>query len=141
MWTCSKCNRIFDKEGQPHSCKKISLEQHFKNKDKARELFDYLVTVVDEKIGSCKVISLPCCIHLYGKYDFLAALPKRDSLEVRFSLNRRLTKARVCVPVSAKSYKNCFDIGSKDQFDKEFVDWLTESYYLKEINADKKSKA
>lgn len=134
MWKCPKCDRTFNKEGQPHSCKKMPLIQHFVNKNKAKELFNYLIEIVGSKIGKCEIISLPCCIHLFGKYDFLAALPKKDKLEVRFSLNRQLNTPRlkISVPMSAKVFKNCFDISSKEEFDDEFIGWLNESYNLKD---------
>jgi len=95
MWTCSNCGRIFEKAKQPHSCRKVPLAQHFQSKDKAKEIFDYLVKQIDEKIGKCRIISLPCCIHLFGKYDFLAALPKKDRLEVRFGLDHVLENPRL----------------------------------------------
>ena len=132
MWTCSKCGRIFSKENQPHSCKKIPLEEHFTNKGKAKDLFDFLVALINKEIGTTKTVSLPCCIHLFGVYDFLAALPKRDKLEVRFALDKELVKAKFCVPLSTTTYKNCFDIYSKEQFNHEFVGWLKESYHLKD---------
>jgi len=78
MWTCPKCGRVFQKAKQPHSCSKFPLEQHFKNKDAAKEIFDHLVEEINNKIGTVRIISLPCCIHLFGKFDFLAALPKRQ---------------------------------------------------------------
>lgn len=134
MWTCLTCGRVFEKKDQPHSCKSVPLEEHFVNKAKAKELFDYLVALINKKTGKTKTISLPCCIHLFGSYDFLAALPKKDGLEIRFSLNRQLAKAKISVPISAKTYKNCFDIDSKEQFNNEFVDWLSESYHLKDEN-------
>jgi hypothetical protein len=86
MWTCSKCGRIFKSAHQPHSCKRIALEKHFENKEKAKELFGFLVEQINSKIGKCKIISIPCCVHLFGKYDFLAALPKKDRLEIRIAL-------------------------------------------------------
>ncbi|HHT9138993.1 MAG TPA: hypothetical protein ACFYEK_17335, partial [Candidatus Wunengus sp. YC60] len=86
MWTCPKCGRIFEKTEQPHSCHSIPLAQHFKHKEKAKELFDHLVQRVTHTIGPCKTISLPCCVHLFGIYDFLAALPKTDKLEIRIAL-------------------------------------------------------
>jgi len=132
MWTCQKCGRVFEKENQPHSCKKVPLEDHFANKTKAKELFDYLFLTVNEEIGRSKTISLPCCIHLFGVYDFLAALPKKDGLEVRFALGRKLVKAKMSVPISATTYKNCFDIFSTNQFNREFIGWLKESYHLKD---------
>ena len=134
MWTCSKCGRIFKSANQSHSCKKVDLEKHFEGKQEARELFDFLVEQIKNNIGKFKIISIPCCVHLFGKYDFLAALPKKDKLEIRFALDRRLDspKLKVCVPMSANVFKNCFDIISKEEMDKEFIGWLKESYYLKD---------
>lgn len=133
MWTCKKCGRIFEKIDQPHSCNKVPLEKHFKNKEIAKELFDFLIKQINSKIGKCKIISLPCCIHLYGQYDFLAALPKKASLEVRIGLNRKLNSPKLtqAVPTSAKNFKNCFVISSLNDVDNEMMEWIKESYFLK----------
>ncbi|RJR25768.1 hypothetical protein C4578_00850 [Candidatus Microgenomates bacterium] len=133
MWICEKCGRVFEKTNQPHSCKKVPLEQHFKGKAKAKELFDFLVEQVNRKIGKCKIVSIPCCVHLFGTYDFLAALPKKDKLEIRFALDRRLdsTRLKTCVPMSTKIFKNCIDIKLKEEIDEEFIDWVKQSYSLK----------
>ncbi|MFA6027789.1 MAG: DUF5655 domain-containing protein [Patescibacteria group bacterium] len=134
MWTCPKCQRIFQKAKQPHSCHKMALAEHFENKALAKELFDFLYKKINSKIGKCKIISLPCCIHLFGRYDFFAALPKKDRLEIRFGLNRKLTKKRVkmSVPVSLKSFKICIDIKTKKEIDKELLKWIDEAYFLKD---------
>jgi len=134
MWTCSNCGREFNKTNQPHSCKKVSIESHFANKEKARELFDFLLARIEENIGRCKIISLPCCIHLFGSYDFLAALPKRDGIEIRFALNRVLNtpKLRESIPLSSKTFKNCFDVQNQQELDNEFMGWVKESYFLKD---------
>ncbi len=133
MWTCTKCERVFEKAKQPHSCHKIPLKEHFKNKEKAEKLFNYLVERVNN-IGKVKIISIPCCIHLFGKYDFLAALPKKDGLEIRFVLNRVLSGPRLkqSVPMSTNVFKNCFEITSEKEVDNEFIGWLEESYHLKD---------
>jgi hypothetical protein len=134
MWTCLKCGRIFKRTDQPHSCHKIILEQHFKNKEHAKKLFNFLVNLINEKIGKCKIISLPCCVHLFGHYDFLAALPKKDRLEIRFTLNRILKNSRLkqSVPISSKSFKNCIDITNENEIDGELLNWLIEAYHLKD---------
>lgn len=133
MWTCPKCHRIFEKTKQMHSCHKVELAMHFKNKEKAKELFDYLREEIEKKIGKCKIISLPCCVHLFGKYDFLAVLPKKDKLEIRFALDKKLNNKRIkiAVPVSAKSYKNCIEVQDKKEIDEELFNWLKLSYNLK----------
>jgi hypothetical protein len=134
MWTCSVCGRIFEKAKQPHSCRKTPLELHFQNKEKARELFDYLVKQVNKKVGKCKIVSLPCCVHLFGKYDFLAVLPKRDGLEIRFALDHQLKSPRIMqrVPISSKNVKNCLQVKSKAEVDGEFIGWLSRAYHLKD---------
>lgn len=134
MWTCTKCGRIFEKTKQPHSCNKVSLESHFKNKDKAKELFECLYKQINKKIDKCKIISIPCCIHLFGKYDFLAVLPKISGIEIRFGLNRELESPRLkqSVPLSLKSCKNCVDVNSEKEIDGELIGWLEEAYHLKD---------
>lgn len=134
MWTCVNCGRIFEKANQPHSCQKIPLEQHFKNKAKAKELFNILFKTINQEIGVCQTISLPCCIHLFGKYDFLAALPKKEKLEIRFALNRKLNSPRLkqSVPLSADAVKNCIDITTVEEIDRELMGWLNKAYHLKD---------
>lgn len=133
MWTCKNCGRIFKKEQQPHSCNTLPLEKHFENKEKSKRLFDHLLDKINKTVGKCKVISLPCCIHLYGNYDFLAALPKKDRLEIRMGLDRALKSSRFkqSVSTSQKTYKNCIDVISEKDIDDELVGWIRESYYLK----------
>lgn len=134
MWICLKCGRAFGKENQPHSCRSVSLESHFEGKEKAKQLFSFLLQRIEETIGKCRIISLPCCVHLFGTYDFLAVLPKKDRIEVRFALDHKLNTPRLkaSVPMSSKVFKNCFDIGSKEEIGGDFMEWLNQSYHLKD---------
>ena len=134
MWSCTKCGRFFEKAKQSHSCTKVPIGQHFKNKIKAKELYDYLVEQINKRIGKTKLISLPCCVHLFGNYDFLAVLPKMNGLEIRFILDHKIESPRFKqgVPVSLKFYKNCVDINNQQEIDEELINWLKESYHLKD---------
>ncbi len=134
MWTCPKCKRNFFRASQPHSCHKIPLDQHFKNKEKSREIFHLLVKQIESNVGQCQIISIPCCIHLFGNYDFLAALPKKDGLEIRFALDRKLNTSRLkqCVPMSTKIYKNCLNLTTRNHINDELIKWLHQSYHLKD---------
>jgi hypothetical protein len=133
MWKCPNCGRTFEKHGQMHSCQTKSLDEHFKNKDLAKSLFEVLFKIINKEVGKCKVVSIPCCIHLYGEYDFLAALPKRDRLEIRFGLYYAIKSPRIkqAVPISEHSFKICIDIKSKEDIDSELMDWVKEAYHLK----------
>lgn len=134
MWTCPKCERIFISTNQPHSCQTVPLKKHFKDKEKAKKLFNFLFKKINKEIGSSKTISILCCVHLFGKYDFLAILPKKDKLEIRFALDRKLIspKLKTCVPMSKKVFKNCFDIYSEKEIDEQLMTWLKQSYHLKD---------
>lgn len=133
MWTCPKCSRIFQKKGQAHSCKKVPLESHFEGKEAAKKLYDFLLKKIKTKVGPVKEISLPCCVHLFGKYDFIAILPKKDSLELRFILDKKLKNKRFSniVPMSGISIKYCLYISSPQEIDQELLDWLKQSYSYK----------
>lgn len=130
MWTCSKCSRTFRSKSQPHSCSSIPIEEHFQNKAKAKEIFEYLLSQINRQIGQSRIISLPCCIHLFGTHDYLAALPKKDKLEIRFTLNRKIDSPKLiqCVPISADKFKNCLDLTSLADVNIELLTLINESY-------------
>lgn len=134
MWKCPYCFRVFERQGQMHTCSKKPLEEHFANKKLAKEIFEYILKKINTEIGKADIVSIPCCVHLFGKYDFFAALPKRDGLEIRFALNRELTGGRIkqVVPVSQVSYKICIDLKSVKDIDAELLSWISESYHLKD---------
>jgi len=112
----------------------VPLEKHFKNKDRAKVLFDWLVEAIWNDVGPCEIISIPCCIHLVGTYDFLAALPKKDSLEIRFALHRQLSHGRVsqCVQTSKTGWAVSIVLGSESDVDEEVLGWLRESYHIRD---------
>lgn len=134
MWKCEKCGRSFEKTKQPHSCRSVPLGDHFKNKEKAKEVFDFLVKKIDSQIGKVKIISLPCCVHLFGKYDFLAILPKKDKLEIHFASDVRINDPRVKqnFPISAKTYEICVCLDEVEDIDREPMKWLNKAYHLKD---------
>ena len=125
---------MFARKGQQHSCRIVALDVHFEGRDTARDLFDHLLHELSTRVGSCEVVSLPCCIHLFGDYEFLAVLPKKERLEIRFALNRQLTSPRVSrsIQVSKTSYKHYVDIHSTEAIDEEFLGWLGEAYHLRD---------
>ena len=136
MWTCPECGRNFQRPRQTHSCKSVPLEDHFKEKVFARGIFDILVKKIEKQIGKTQIVSIPCCVHLFGTYDFLAALPKKDSLEIRFGLERSLNSQRMreVVKLSAHGFKNCLELKSAKDINIELMNWLKESYHLKDDN-------
>lgn len=117
-----------------HSCKSVPIEFHFENKDIAKKIYDDLFKIVTGKIGKCQEISLHCCIHRFGTYDFLALLPKKEGLEVRFALDKTIKSERIIesIRLSKTSYKNCLYLNDTADIDDELLGWITESYSLKD---------
>jgi hypothetical protein len=49
LWTCPKCGRQFEREGQSHSCKLFPLEQHFENKPLGKLLYQKFKEAIKKK--------------------------------------------------------------------------------------------
>jgi hypothetical protein len=81
-WHCPVCGRSFTRRDQSHSCRRVPIDAHFPPQSAARSLFDALLAAIENQVGPCGVVSLPCCIHLAATDDFLAVLPKLDRLEI-----------------------------------------------------------
>jgi hypothetical protein len=129
-WRCPRCDRTFARARQAHSCRTVSLEHHLRHGAVIQALFDRLVGEVERQVGRCEVVSLPCCIHLRGTYDFLAVLPKRDRLEVRFTLARRVVSPRIdrSEQTSRTGHKHRLHLASQEDIDAELLGWIAEAY-------------
>jgi hypothetical protein len=94
-----------------------------------RGLFDALVAAIEATVGPCQLVSLPCCIHLAAADDFLAVLPRRDRLEIRFTLHRRIDEPRIAASsqTSRTAFKHSVLIAQVDDLDTELLGWLAEA--------------
>jgi hypothetical protein len=133
-WRCPRCHRAFERTRQVHSCRTVSLEHHLRHGADVQALFDRLVSEVERQVGPCEAVSLPCCIHLRGTYDFLAVLPKRDRLEVRFTLEREVKSSRIdrSERTSSAGHKHRVHLVSSEDIDAEFLGWVAEAFHLRE---------
>lgn len=130
-WRCPSCSRVFRRVRQPHSCRTVDLEEHLPRGDALRSLFDHLLSELNSRVGRCEVVSLPCCVHLFGTHDFLAVLPRKERLEIRFTLQRELENSRVKLSarISKTSYKHSVDIRVREDIDETLLSWLREAYH------------
>lgn len=126
-WVCPNCKRIFSKINQAHSCTVYPLNNHFKNKEYAKELFDELL----RKLKSLKfrVDPVPCCIHLVKSSAFAAVWAMKDRIRIDFTLNHELKSNRISkhVKMSANKQLYLLDIKKYEEIDKELIDWIKES--------------
>lgn len=110
------------------------MAAHFRNKEYAKELFAYLKQRLTQKVGSVKVESLPCCIHLVSSYTFSGVWALRDGIRIDFRTHTPLTPKRPHkhAQISAHRHLYYFDLKSKREINAELLGWLKQAYYLHE---------
>ncbi|MBN1374195.1 hypothetical protein JW962_02570 [Candidatus Dojkabacteria bacterium] len=132
MWKCPKCKREFAKENQSHSCVSYPIENHFKNKDTAKRLFDALVKKITKEIGPVKIESLPCCIHLVSDYTFGAVWALKDRIRIDLRVDYPLKNIAFYkeVQMSANRYLYFFEFKDEADITPQIMKLLKESYFL-----------
>lgn len=130
LWTCPKCKRKFERQGQSHSCRPYPLAQHFERKPEGKALYDKLKSVIKKELGTFKVESLECCIHFVRTFTFAAVKILKDRIRVDFSLSRKIKSKRITyfTPMSAHRFLYCIDVMKEDDIDQELMDWIGEAY-------------
>jgi Domain of unknown function (DUF5655) len=131
-WTCPKCGRAFEREGQAHSCRIFPLEEHFKGKPRGKILYEKFKSETEKRIGEFTVDSPACCIHFVGMSTFVAVKIFKEKIQVECSLCHPLESKRVAkfVPMSANRYTHYIDLKTEAEFDDELMGWVREAYYL-----------
>jgi hypothetical protein len=133
MWKCNKCKREFQKENQSHSCVVYPIENHFKNRDKEIvDLFYSLIKSIEKNVGSVKIESLPCCIHLLSSYTFSGVWILKDGVRFDFRLDRDIQSSRFTrkLQMSKNRFLYYLEIQKEEDIDKELIKWIGEAYKL-----------
>ena len=138
LWTCPKCGRQFERQGQSHSCKSFPLAKHFANKPRGASLYETFLRSVKMQVGSFKIESLECCIHLVSTFTFAAVKIFKDKIRVDFSLSRKLKNKRIIdtVQMSAHRYLYVVDIMNEDEIEEELMTWIGEAHDKKNKKAE-----
>jgi hypothetical protein len=137
LWQCPTCGRRFERQGQAHSCRAFSLEQHFKGKPGGKLLYDLFKKAVKKQLGVFKIESLECCIHFVSTFTFAGVKIFKDKIRVDFSLSRKLKSKRIdhLFQMSANRYLYAMDILKEADIDEELIGWIKEARDKKRANA------
>jgi hypothetical protein len=98
-----------------------------------RPLFDQLLARVRDEVAVCDVIALPCCVHLgSGASDFLAVLPRKRHLEIRFTLDHALAGPRIqrSSRIAAHRHKHSVHLTDPGELDDILLGWVREAHQL-----------
>ncbi|MDP4284304.1 MAG: DUF5655 domain-containing protein [Bacteroidota bacterium] len=133
LWTCPKCGRQFERQGQVHSCRPFPLEQHFEGKPDGKKLYEIFKRAVKTQLGAFKIESLECCIHFVSKFTFAAVKILKDKIRVDFSLSRKIRDKRISnvVQMSAHRFLYVIDILNADDIDEALIEWIKEAHEKK----------
>jgi len=130
LWTCPKCKRKFERQGQSHSCRPYPLALHFERKPEGKVLYDQLRQAMKKELGSFKVESLHCCIHFVSTFTFAAVKIFKTKIRVDFSLSQLIKNDRITqfTQMSAHRWLYGVDVMNEDDIDQELLAWLRQAH-------------
>jgi uncharacterized C2H2 Zn-finger protein len=129
LWKCPRCGRPFANRNQEHSCASQSLDEHFRGKERARELFDAFVRELS-KIGPITITTAKTRIGIQTRMIFSAVMPRKDFLRGHLVLARRRPSPRFVRidTISPRNHVHVFELRDEAQLDPEFRTFLREAY-------------
>lgn len=131
-WTCPNCLKEFKNSNQYHSCARVELGDHFKNKAPfVREIFDRIMAGV-EPFGDVVLNPVKTSIEVRAASTFLSVKAKRDCLEIAFQLAGETDEFPVykTVRLSSNRVLHFAVLEEADDVDDRLLAWLSEAYEL-----------
>lgn len=131
-WTCPICSKEFRNKNQEHSCARVPVDDHFRNKPvEIRLIYDRLMQEV-MRFGDISMNPVKTSIQIKAGATFLSVRPKRDRLEIEFQLGRQIARLPVTksFDISRNRVLHTAILDSFEQVNQELTEWLREAYEL-----------
>ena len=129
LWRCPECDKLYPRAGQAHSCVVLSLDDHFRDRPRARELFAAFRAAVEEVGGPVRLSVAKTRIGLITYITFAAVMARKNYLRGHILLRRRVGSPRfVRVDDGPPYWVHHFEIRTETDLDDEFRSWLSEAY-------------
>ncbi|MGH9787074.1 MAG: DUF5655 domain-containing protein [Candidatus Acidiferrales bacterium] len=88
LWRCPKCGNYFVSRNLPHSCVRVSLDDHFKGTDPiVRKTYNAFLAAL-RRNGPVRVVSSKTRITFMVRMRFAGATPQKNALRCGFALLR-----------------------------------------------------
>lgn len=131
MWICPKCGNAFANKRNWHSCVRVPLAEHFRNKPKARQLFAAFRAAI-AAIGPTRLVSSKTRIAFMVRVRFAGCTVKKDSLRAGLWLPHDADPPRAVKKdfIPPHYYLFSFDIREPRDIDADFRRLLREAYHL-----------
>lgn len=117
-WHCPACGRRFARVDAEHACEPLSVDVPFQAKPAAvRAVFDALRARLEAMTHATMAVTRDG-VSWIGARRFLSAVPRRQSLEVRFTMARRVEDPAVrAFTMGPTSHINVLRVRSVDELD------------------------
>jgi hypothetical protein len=134
LWTCPKCGHRFFNRNQHHSCRRYTLDETFaRSRPRVRALFERLRAEI-EAIGPVHLQAYRDKVALLVRVRFVAAMPKREWLDVGFWFPERIDSPRFhkVETLTPTDHVHLLRLREEGQLDDELRGWLRRAYAVGE---------
>jgi len=130
-WICPVCKKEYSKVNQSHDCNTLSVEVLFKYNEDLIGLYEYLLETL-QPFGKIIIRTSRKAITLANRSGFAIVYPKKDSIELRFYLNRLHEDHPVyrVQQYSKNRFMHWTRLYDKEDLDAFILDLLKEAYDL-----------
>ena len=131
-WICPTCNKEFRNKNQWHSCARLSIEDHLKNKsDNIKETVIKLIEEI-QKLGRIEFNPVKSTIQVRAGATFLSIKPKKDLIELELQLTYEVSEFPIVksVRISSNRVWHLIYIDNLEDIDPQLLTWIKESYDL-----------
>jgi hypothetical protein len=137
-WICPNCKKEFRNKNQVHSCAKVDLKDHLKNKSpQVIATFDKLMRGLD-KFGEITINPVKTSVQVKAGATFLSIKPKKEYTEIEFQLSEEVDKFPVYknIRISKNRVLHFAVLKSPQEVNTQLISWLKKSHEL--VNKQKK---
>ena len=123
------CGRRFAKPKQAHSCRRKTIDDHFRGKDpKLRSIFESLRRAL-ERTGPLRLDAVESTINLISRHHFGGIAVRRGSLRVGFIADREIHDGRISRAESVGPHRvsHHLSVRSAQDVDAQLLEWLAEA--------------
>jgi hypothetical protein len=129
LFQCPACGKQFKQRGLWHSCIIVSLDEHFREQAEMRPLFDAFCRVLEEEGGPFRLSIAKTRIGFITRMTFAAVMVRKSELRGHFLLLRKVESPRIRkIEHFAPYWLHQFSLRNATELDREFREWLKESY-------------
>jgi Domain of unknown function (DUF5655) len=131
-WICPVCSKEFRNNNQWHSCARLSLDDHLRNKPEKIKQTVYKLIDEIQKFGDIELNPVKSIIQVRAGATFLSIKPKKDLIELEFQLSFEVNEFPIvkCVRISSNRVLHLMYIDTINDIDKQLIGWIHDSYIL-----------